>query len=499
MRKLDIFVNRTDELDKLSDWVRGGSNVLLLGLRGYGKTSLLIKLVENLKNELIGVYFNCLAIYDGRDLLIWLRRELERYRSRGFSDSELSLIDAKMAHLKHLNEYLDALYELADRFGVRLIIFDEISSLFRKFGVQKPYRMSGGSLAVAEHFKALLDSYMNISTIFSDTSINFQYEAFKDYSAPLLRQYEAELDLGPLSYRDTLVLVRELLRRRKITLSDEVVNFLVEVSGGVPIYVNMLLALVKDNISVDELNDAIEESMSSGLLNDYFQALLDKFSWNEQETLFAISRGRRRFGEIQHDVAGAAQSLESLQKKRIVIKIRKNRREVYYSIRDKLFETWLAMSEIPRYRKISFKRAKVLSFGFEALVRELFFTLREEVDVIDTLNQKLHIYPPNKVTRYEGALGEIDMIAHYSDGVVIGEIYFGEACRREKIDQLVRSIGIAEKLGYKVKYGLVISYFGFRKDALERAKELINEGVKLYLIGERELREIAKKSMTRIP
>ena len=56
-RILRIFINRIEELNTLEKLVKGGSRVLVLGLRGYGKTTLLMHFTEKLtKKNLHTIY-----------------------------------------------------------------------------------------------------------------------------------------------------------------------------------------------------------------------------------------------------------------------------------------------------------------------------------------------------------------------------------------------------------------------------------------------------------
>ena len=494
----EIFVDREKELSSLRKWVNEGTNVLVVGLRGYGKTSLFMKFLEEVGCDFPGVYINCLTIYTGRDLLNSLLEELETLSSRGCIDFDRMFFDALLSRTRDSRDCLNALYKLLEKHGIRFIIFDEISTLLRRLGAQKPFRGAGGAKAVAEHFKALLDRYRGISTIFADTSTNFHYELFGKYSGPLFRQYQAMLELEPLSFGDSIELIREILRKRNVGLSDNIVLYIADISGGVPAYIEMLLAIAEEGMDIREYEAEVERSLILGLLNRYFEALLDKFSWTEQEVLYAIAKGMTRFSELQRSIAGSAQALNSLVRKGVVINVKKGPRESYYLIKDKLFTAWLAIREKPGMRKISFKKARMLTIGFESLVREIFFTLKESVRIRDELGREITIEPPKKVYRYEGALGEIDMVAEYRDYVVVGEIYFGLKCGREKINQLLRHIGIAERLGYKVRQAILISYFDYPEETIGYARK-ISEETPILLLTEKQLRELSKYSLIRLP
>ena len=77
--QISYFVNREEELQRLLELIRGKSKVLILGLRGYGKTSLVVKTIEEFEKRegKICIYINCLRVYDGKDLLLEAASEFQ--------------------------------------------------------------------------------------------------------------------------------------------------------------------------------------------------------------------------------------------------------------------------------------------------------------------------------------------------------------------------------------------------------------------------------------
>jgi len=261
----------------------------------------------------------------------------------------------------------------------------------------------------------------------------------------------------------------------------------------------MITALMEKGINREAIIDTVGRDLEQGFLNEYFSALLDKFSWNEQEVLLAISKGLERFSEIERNVINAAQALESLLRKNMIMKVRKSRKDVRYLIKDRLFKMWLALQETPRFKKMSIRRAKLYSLGLEALARELFLTLKRPVRIRDVLGRTLLINPTREAKRYEGSLGEIDLIAISKEGeTYVGEIYSGFRCKKEKVDELLKNMSLVERMGYKNIRGLLITYFEFPNETIGYAKKLVLSGVEIYLLTYEQLKEISKYSQTRI-
>ena len=491
-----VFVDREAELRRLRNLVRTRSKILLLGLRGYGKSLLLRKLLEGLSSEGVrGVLLDCLRIYSGGDLLLEFRRYLSDI---GILSEDLDKEIGLLAQTIDPRSALDYIFRYAGDLNIDVLIFDEVSTLIQRFSVFKPYRRLGGIRAAGEHLKSLLDSFDN-AIIFSDTSISALHELFREYTAPLFREFTAEMFLGPLSVEDTMKYAEILLSIKGLSLDFDSLNLIAQFSGGVPQYTRMIVDLINVAMGRKELEEVLIYNLKYGFLNTYFRALLDKFSAAEQETLYVLSRGFRRFAEIDDKVANASSALDSLQKKGMVIKVEKSKRKTYYLIRDKLFAYWLATREFPRLKKLADERARLLYIGLEALIREIFFTLQRQVVVEDELKNRLTIEPTVEVRRYEGALGEVDMIATTRSGrTYVAEIYGGVKCPKKKIDELLKSMMIAEKQGHKNIIGLLITYFPPLEETIIYAQEVRDQNTDIYVLTKNQLKEIAKFSATRL-
>ena len=236
--------------------------------------------------------------------------------------------------------------------------------------------------------KSILDK-IELSVVMVDTSINSIYDIFRDYTAPLFRQFSAMISVEPLDLESSMELVEKILYEKGLKLKRDAIALIAEYSGGVPQYIKMITDLIYSTMSKSEPEEIIFQDLKSGILNVYFRALFDKFSSSEQEVLLILSRGYRRFSEIVDKAVNAAMALDMLEKKDMIRRVKKNRKNVYYLIRDKLFATWLSLQEFPRLKKLSISRAKIYYMGSEALIREIFLTLEETVDIEDETGKKL--------------------------------------------------------------------------------------------------------------
>jgi len=495
-----IIVDRNSEIRFLKGVVRSKSSVIILSLRGYGKTHLLRVFREVMVKEgFRGVYLNCLRIYTGEDLInIFIEDLKENIPDSGWKEGLLSTVYRTIPRHVDSKEALEFVFRLSHNHGISFMIFDEISALMTRFGLRRPYRGYGGAKAVAEHIKGLLDTYA-ISVIFADTSLESIYVLAKDYSAPLFKEIKHTMFLPPLSFEDSLALIKMELEKRGKSLGDEAMVRIAEMTYGVPQYIIMFVETVESDMGVSEVEKKFYREITEGSFHAYFKLLFEKFSTMEQEILVHLSRKVSRAADIARKVPGAHSVLDVLTRKGIIKKVVKSEKEVHYFITDKLFEAWLQLQDIGEYKKMSERRSKILSYGFEALMREALFAMNQPLKIGDILGREIEIGPYARVVRYEGALGEIDAVAYVDKKTVdVYEITL-ELVDKDKLEQLLSKIVMAEKMGLNVRRGIIISYSGYKKRSIDHAKALLKSGAKIYLISRAEAKLIAKTGRVRIP
>jgi len=226
-------------------------------------------------------------------------------------------------------------------------------------------------------------------------------------------------------------------------------------------------------------------------LNIYFELFFEKFSYEQKAVLYAISRGARTYSAIakQFTSINTVRALKELIKANIVRKIEKTRRRVTYIIYDKVFETWLVLKEFSELRKETIQQVLLSSLSFEAYIREILYSLRQAIEIIDAKGDRLVIPKLERVERLTKDNIDVDVIGVIEGNkVLLGECYFGEKAKIEKALELEHGIDLAEKMGYKVEIAIIFSYFGFHQQLIEYAKKR-----NIYLIQAEQIRKLAKK------
>ena len=460
------IVDRKEELSILRRAVRAKMKVLIKGLRGVGKTTLL----RIITSEYNGLYINCQKILKPNHLL-------------SFLPEEKSISDAY--------ESLELLFHTSER-KYPVLALDEFTDLLKRFGNFKPYKGSGGIEAVASHFRALLEE-CKICVILSTTSLKTLIRVAGEYSKPLARAFDVVIHLHPLKFDDAIELARKECEKLGITISKEALNAIAEFTGGNPDYIKALIRVLPQEVSSPRIvQETFLKELKEGYFNILFSGLQRELSIGETEILYLVSRGFTKYSEIEKRAEGinVNLSLRSLISRGLIEKIKLNK-EAHYVITDKTMGVWFALEPYPGLEALEFEKARLIHLSFESLIRELFMHIRREIQINDVLGRKLIISPVIKVYKYHGKLGEVDLIARTRQGSYVGEVYFGRKCPPEKVKQIERAIAITETLGENVIGALLISYFGFQDETFEEMnKSLVKE--RLYLLDKHSIRHIAR-------
>ncbi len=287
--RLKFFVDRESEIEDISSILLSGGNVLLLGLRGYGKSALSGKIVDILENRGVKtLYINCLKIINPDSLFEEAERDCsligraDEFRfSRG--------LDARVT--------LDVFFNTIMEKGVQVLVLDEITALLKRFGEFKPFSSIGGAEAVVGYIRDYIES-SKLGVLASDTSIGAIYELILNYSSPLLKSFHKVVFLDPLKVPDAANLLMIVMERRNKKINKKVAWNVAQQMFGVPQYIIFIGYALPNNPSMDIAREVIIEEFLSGTLNVYFELFLEKFSYEQKAILYAIGRGAKTYSAI---------------------------------------------------------------------------------------------------------------------------------------------------------------------------------------------------------
>lgn len=272
----EVFYGRNRELEVLYRWIQRRQNVMLIGERRMGKTSLLLRLSQRLEWPFVCVFVDLQAFPGQAEGLLngVIRKVVEALLRQNL----LSPDRWDKYSLTYASDFVKALESMIDEAKEKLkeirivLMLDEAERLL-EFGNQV-----GGVV------RAALTMNRDIVGVIAGTSQLDKLPVDLD-SSPLFNIF-IRLTLRPLSREDTETLIREPSKQVSVNYEPDALNRIYELSGGIPFYIqaicNQLIESVnqesQDRISVEDVNKIVPEIFErfSTVFQDSLHQLDDK-------------------------------------------------------------------------------------------------------------------------------------------------------------------------------------------------------------------------------
>ena len=372
------FVGRDKEIEKLMVLLSGAAkgkanNVILLGARRTGKSSILLNLRDKISKDagggVVPVIFDASGIPTKRWFAKTLVRRILLAYSRHTGDrsyrekakeiivssankiqsnlsefdvgaSEFASFHLKLREQNHTeDELLEDALQYAEKFGTDkgitfVVMIDEFQDVLRW----------------GDEFLGLLRKIVQVQSrvayVFSGSAPTIMREMVYDSKSPFYKQL-VEIYAGPLAEDSVRSFVKSRLATVGITIDEPSLEKIFLLSGGLPDYVQRLgLQMYLDCLTEDR-NSVIKENVESIYsklmvqLDPDFSNSFKIFSSMEREVLIALAGGKGRPSEI----ASAIRKLQSSMPQILGRLMNQDVIERYvgsYRIIDAVFSNWLA-------------------------------------------------------------------------------------------------------------------------------------------------------------
>jgi tetratricopeptide (TPR) repeat protein len=320
-----LFGGRKAVLEAIHGYIQQQTNVMLIGERRMGKTSLLIQLRESLKPPLIPVLIDLEAFPTQAEGMLGgiLRKTINELLSQNLLSSE----QWEQYSITYRHDFIEALESILDEAKVKLknikiiLMLDEAEMLFTS-----GYEVGGvlrAALMRNHDVMAVIAGTSRIISLSSTTPTSPLYTIFR------------VINLPPLSEEETKSLLKELSLQAEVEYMPSALDRVYALSGGVPYYAQVLgFELVelarresKSKIAVEDVNKIVSEVLSSFQANFQHTWL---YELNEQERTTIVELIDNHQERINR------KSLYDLQTRQLIIE--ENGR---YRLIAGLFEEWL--------------------------------------------------------------------------------------------------------------------------------------------------------------
>jgi AAA+ ATPase superfamily predicted ATPase len=355
------FCNRINELDELKSDVDNGLNILLYAPRRFGKTSLLKKLQEQLKDdidtkviffdwmsvssidEFLDKYFHAIAssLESSSDKVMKLFKDMLQIRPNitmkisNSSDISYGVSFTKKELDASFEDIINLPFQYAKKSNKKVVvIFDEFQEA-EQFGIEKKLRT-----LIQTHSK-------DLSYIFSGSKKSILSAMFNDKNRAFYKSVK-RLVIKEITLEDWIIFAQDKFTKTNKTINVDYIKTIFDITDGFPYYTQQLLYHVWQECekSVDE--QIIQKSLSLMLEREYdlYVYIYSSLTPNQKVTLKYITKfdgtnlySNDNMSETSLSASTLKSTLESLLKKDIIDRVD----DRYYLV-DPFMKYWIMKS-----------------------------------------------------------------------------------------------------------------------------------------------------------
>ena len=299
------FFNRQEECNRIVSTLSGGNNIVLFAPRRFGKTSLVLRAVEELKKkDFTCIYFDFMPVYSRESFielyskaLITTQSNLQKtiktasaflkgirpklvFDQAGNPEFAVDFTENKIDE-KTLGEILDLPEHLASPDKRFIIVLDEF---------QEINKLNGDNFE--KLFRSKIQHHHNVNYLFLGSRTHLLNDMFNNktrafYNAAMLMQ------IGPLPQEETIEFLINRFSSSDIKIDKQHALFIIEQAGDIPYYIQLLAAEVwqyvinSTQIIDKELIIKCAEKIVD-LKSDFYFELFDKQSAYQKKLLKAL-------------------------------------------------------------------------------------------------------------------------------------------------------------------------------------------------------------------
>jgi len=311
--KEDKFCNRINELKELKKDILNKQNVLIYAPRRFGKTSLTLKAVEELKEEYKDfkfIYIDLMTITDKREFInkyfnaiaksleTPFDKTIETLKSflklkpiiKAFVNDTGSIVFSLDLSKSESDNVLDDILNMPMKYGEKYkvcIIFDEFQEIENIEGLENKLR-------------SIIQNHSNISYVFLGSKKSIIGAMFSDIKRPFYKSVK-HLTLSPISKDDWINCIIQAFKKSKKAINETIIDKIFEITKGFPYYTQQLCyeiwELTEKEVSEDILNLALNKLLKQE--REYFIAIWDNLTQNQKKALkvVLITNGENIYGD----------------------------------------------------------------------------------------------------------------------------------------------------------------------------------------------------------
>ncbi|ALM76344.1 AAA family ATPase [Thermococcus barophilus] len=350
--KGEKFIDRKRELERLRNYIINARNVIIYSPRRFGKTSLILKVLEELKGDIISIFIDCYSVTSEKDLASRLTKKvLQHYKGKEIWYAVKKLfqnitpkitiettpsvqIEISYEGVENWEEALDLPQKLALDKGKRVVVvFDEFQELAKFDNLLKLLR-------------SRFQHHDKVSYIFIGSKRHLMEWIFKSKESPFYN-FGVHITLKEIPKKEFEIYIRDAFKRGNIEIKEHVVDLILSLTRCHPYYTQRLcfelwyVGTLKKVVDEKDVEKTLSELISD--LEDSYLLIWESLTPNQRKALLAVAKGEEDLfsGEFlrKYDFkspASVQSALRKLVEKELVTKIGEA-----YKVSDVFMEYWL--------------------------------------------------------------------------------------------------------------------------------------------------------------
>ncbi len=310
----ESFYDRDEECEHIVKTLEGGNNMVLYAPRRFGKTSLVVKAIEQLEEKgFICIYFDFMPVFSTESFvrlytksLTAKQGDLQKFAATFNSivksirpvikfapdgNPELSIdIANKVIDETDISQLLDMPESIAGKNNRVLIFFDE----FQEVEKLKEINFEGILRSKIQH-------QQRVNYLFFGSKTHMMQAMFTDKKRPFYNA-ASQMSISYLPEKDTIEFLQTNFARKKVELDIKMARYIINVSGNIPYYIQQLASEIWLNIENNSsINREIVDRCARQVIvmkSDYFMELFENQSASKKQLLIALcTNGENVFSE----------------------------------------------------------------------------------------------------------------------------------------------------------------------------------------------------------
>ena len=363
------LIGREQAIKQIISFLVGGQSVVLMAPRRFGKTSILLEVLNRVKSQgLFTAYIDIFATPTKRILAeqitesVLANRKLDKVFAN-FRKSISSIL--KQVEFKQAIEDFEFILDFAETKQDESVLLSESIDFIERFSIKYNQQIVCGfdefgdiekldGLEIVKLFRSKLQLQQNTSFLFSGSHESVMNQIFITSKSPFYR-FARIINVKEISPDIFKNYIKNEFSRIDVKINPESLNSIIEFTGGQPYYTQLVCRqleyLVTTNfaksssgiskqISINDVNTAIEEAFWAEI--NYIEKLWEELSVSREQTqvLISIVRGVDSvYRSLNLNQVNVSRALRNLKLKGVIKREGKNYRLIdpmlkYFICRD---------------------------------------------------------------------------------------------------------------------------------------------------------------------